>query len=66
MKAVLFVTFDLAETDSNNEVFAAVMEELREAIGARLPEHRPTVVAAISATADRAIAAMAEALTAAP
>ena len=62
MKAVLFVTFDLAETDSNNEVFAAVMEELRDSIGRRLPEHRPTVVAAISGKADRAIAAMAEIL----
>jgi len=64
VKAVLFVTFDLAETDSNNEVFAAVMEELREAIGRRLPEHRPTVVAAISGKADRAIATMAEVLAA--
>ncbi len=64
MKAVLFVTFDLAETDSNNEVFAAVMEELREAVGARLPEHRPTVAAAISGKAERAIATMAEVLAA--
>jgi hypothetical protein len=64
MKAVLFVTFDVSDTDWNGETFAAVMEELRESIGARLPEHSPTVVAAISGKADRAIATMAEVLAA--
>ena len=62
MKAVLFVTFDMSESDSNQAAFSAVMEELREAVGRRLPEHRPTVVAAISGKADRAIATMAEVL----
>jgi hypothetical protein len=59
VKAVLFVTFDISEDDSNQAVFSAVIEELRGAVERRLPEHRPTVVAAISDAADRAIAAMA-------
>jgi hypothetical protein len=64
MKAVLFVTFDVSDTDWNGEVFAAMVEELRNAVGSRLPEHRPTVVAAISDKADRAIITMAEVLAA--
>ena len=66
MKAVLFVTFDMSESDSNQAAFSAVMEELRDAVERRLPEHRPTVTAAVSRKATRAIAAWAEVLSTAP